>query len=45
MKKKLKIWWAHRVFNFKYPVKRTEQVKWLIAYGEYIKQLEKIRKL
>ena len=42
--KALKIWWTHRVFNFKYPVKYTQTHKWLVEYGKYLKRLELIRK-
>lgn len=43
MKNKIKIWWTHRVFNFKYPVKRTPTETWLKEYSKYLKKLKKLR--
>ena len=36
---KLKLWWIHRVFNWKYPIKSTPAEIWLIKYNEYLKRL------
>jgi hypothetical protein len=42
--KKLKIWWLRLKFRIRYPVRFTNNLVWIEAFNQHLKNLKKLEK-